>query len=182
MKIYTKKGDEGKTSLIGGIRLSKGHLKVEAVGSLDELNAQLGLLRDQPANEDRQVLFQRIQEIIFVIGAWVAAENGKVPDYLEKITEQDVKQLEDAIDEMDVTLEPMRYFILPGGHPQVSVCHIARCACRRAERTCVRLHEEEPLAENIIVYLNRLSDFLFVLARKMGAELGVQEIPWKPRE
>jgi cob(I)alamin adenosyltransferase len=182
MKIYTKKGDEGKTSLLGGIRVSKGHLRVEAVGALDELNAHLGLLRDQPVNTARQQMFQQIQEIIFVIGAWVAAEDGKEPDYLQQISREDVQQLEKAIDSMETELEPMKFFILPGGHPQVSVAHIARCVCRRAERVCVRMNEMEEVSPNILVYLNRLSDYLFVLARKMGHELGASEIPWQPRK
>jgi cob(I)alamin adenosyltransferase len=182
MKIYTKAGDEGKTSLIGGNRLPKSNVRVEAIGSVDELNAHIGVLRDQPVNRTRQELLNEIQENLFVIGSLLAATGDRKPDFLPEFNEKAVNTLEEAIDEMEKQLTPMKYFILPGGHPDVSACHLARCVCRRAERSLVRLHEAEDINKALIIYLNRMSDYLFVLARTIGHEHQVEEIPWKPRE
>ena len=180
MKIYTKTGDQGTTALYGGARVSKADERVETYGTLDELNAHVGLLRDQAANKDRTDLFQTIQDTLFVIGSHLAADPDKASMKLPPLTEDPVRQLEQSIDAMDEQLPPMRFFILPGGHPSVSVCHITRCVCRRAERQVVRFSQHETVDPIIVVYLNRLSDWLFVLARTMGVALGVDEIPWKP--
>lgn len=182
MKIYTKRGDKGNTALIGGTTINKSHSRVEAIGSVDELNAHLGVLRDQPVNSHRQDLLNHIQENLFVIGSLLAVMGDKQPDFLPEFEQQEISHLEKAIDTMEKSLEPMRFFILPGGHPDVSACHVARCVCRRSERAVVRLHEAEGVKPEIIVYLNRLSDLLFVLARTIGQEYQVEEIPWKPRE
>lgn len=182
MKIYTKTGDQGDTSLIGGIRVPKSHNRVEAYGTVDELNSFIGVVRDMSVNEQRQDIFQHIQENLFVIGSLLAADPHKKPAYLPNLQEEDVLELEQAIDRMQEELPEMKHFILPGGHPDVSHCHLARAVCRRAERAVVRLHEEEKVDVRIIVYLNRLSDYLFVLARYIGKEHQVAEIPWKPRK
>jgi len=182
MKIYTKAGDEGKTSLIGGNRLHKSDLRVEAMGNVDELNAHIGVLRDQEINGGRQDLLHQIQDNLFVIGSLLAAIGDKKPDFLPDFDPASVNVLEESIDAMEENLTPMKYFILPGGHPDVSACHVARCVCRRAERSMVRLKNAEDIDPVLIVYLNRLSDFLFVLARTIGHDHQVDEIPWKPRE
>ncbi len=181
MKIYTKTGDEGKTSLIGGARVVKSHDRVAAYGTVDELNAHIGLVRDQPVNAPRQSLLLEIQNNLFVMGSLLAADTGyqaKLPPLLP----ESVTALEEAIDQMQATLEPMRYFILPGGHVSVSQCHIARCVCRRAERSVVLLHEKEGVDHLILVYLNRLSDYLFVLSRAIAKELGIAENHWKGKD
>jgi cob(I)alamin adenosyltransferase len=180
LKIYTKAGDKGSTSLIGGTKVLKSDLRIEAYGTVDELNSYIGLcydlLTDQPAKE----ILHEIQDRLFTIGSSLACDpekeaRMKIPD----LKEDDVLLLEKKIDAMNETLPEMKNFILPGGHPTVSHLHIARCICRRAERACVRLQaEHEPL---IIKYLNRLSDYLFVLARFIGQQLRVTEKTWKPR-
>ena len=182
MKIYTKTGDQGTTALYGGTRVSKSDERVETYGTIDELNAHLGLVRDQKINRTRASLFQDIQETLFVIGSHLAAHPNKESLKLPPIEETSVTRLEKSIDEMDQQLPPMKHFILPGGHPAVSACHIARCVCRRAERQVVRLSQHEKVDPIIVVYLNRLSDWLFVLARTVGADLGAEEIPWKPKK
>ena len=180
MKIYTKTGDQGTTALYGGTRVSKADERVETYGTVDELNAHIGLLRDQEANRDRTEVFQDIQDTLFVIGSYLAADPNKESMKLPALTEASAQRLEHSIDVMDANLPPMKFFILPGGHPSVSVCHIARCVCRRAERQVIRFSQHEVVDPKIIVYLNRLSDWLFVLARTLGVALGVDEIPWKP--
>lgn len=177
MKIYTKTGDDGSTSLYGGTRISKADLRMDAIGTVDELNAQIGLLRDQPVNADQQHKFQTIQENLFVIGAMLASE--KKESNIPVLSEDSIRWIEQGIDEMVEGIPPMRFFILPGGHPAVSMAHIARCVCRRAERTTVRLSQEVDMPASINVYLNRLSDYLFILARDLGQKLKVEEIPWK---
>ena len=180
MKIYTKTGDSGTTALYGGTRVSKSDERVETYGTIDELNAQIGLLRDQEVNQGRRAFFQEIQETLFVIGSHLAADPNKEQIKLPTITDALVQRLEQSMDEMDDHLPPMKFFILPGGHPSVSICHIARCVCRRAERQVVRFSQHQAVDPIIVMYLNRLSDWLFVLARFMGDMLGVDEIPWKP--
>ncbi|GGK66125.1 cob(I)yrinic acid a,c-diamide adenosyltransferase [Rufibacter glacialis] len=182
MKIYTKTGDKGETSLIGGTRVKKSHLRIEAYGTIDELNAFLGVVRDQEVNQKRQFLFSEIQDRLFTIGSTLAtdpAKEGKVatPD----LHPADVQLLEEQMDLLDEQLPPLRNFILPGGHPSVSFCHVARTVCRRAERLVIALQEEAPVDDLVVQYLNRLSDLLFVLSRANGFELGVKEITWKPR-
>ncbi len=182
MKIYTKTGDEGTTSLFGGRRVSKGALRIETYGTVDELNSWLGLVRDQQVNRIRENLLISIQQNLFVIGSTLAAEPGNTKIKIPTLKEDDVTSLENEIDRMEKELAPMRNFILPGGHQSVSFCHITRTVCRRAERFAIRLKEEEPVDTIVIKYLNRLSDYLFVLARKMGAELETIETPWIPEK
>lgn len=181
MKIYTKTGDKGFTSLLGGTRVSKSHLRIDAYGTIDELNSYLGLLRDQEVNTVRKDQLKEIQDRLFTIGSHLASDsdqkNRKIPDLFN----EDVDFLEKEMDKMNEMLPEMRNFILPGGHSSVSFCHIARCVCRRAERLVVHLHEQQVVEEIIIIYLNRLSDYLFVLSRMMALELNAEEIPWKAR-
>lgn len=181
MKIYTKTGDKGQTSLLGGSRVSKASLRIECYGTVDELNSCLGLVKDQEANHSRREFLTDQQNKLFVIGSNLAAEPGKEKFKLPEIEKEDITQLEKAIDGMDATLPPMRNFILPGGHPSISVTHVCRCVCRRAERLAIALNETEEIQEEIIAFLNRLSDYLFVLCRKLHQELGVEETPWKSR-
>lgn len=180
MKIYTKTGDKGTTSLFGGSRVSKAHDRINAYGTIDELNSYLGLLRDQEVNKSRISFIASIQENLFIIGSILATEPGNTKVKVPALTEQSVHDLETEMDRMDEQLAPMRNFILPGGHQSVSFCHIARCVCRRAERLVVMLGDHEPVEEKVIIYLNRLSDYLFVLSRKMSVDLQINEIPWKP--
>jgi cob(I)alamin adenosyltransferase len=182
MKIYTKKGDSGTTQLLGGMRVPKHHVKIEAYGTVDELNSYLGLLRDQEIAEPARELFIAIQDRLFVIGGILAKEEGHTGFSIPTLSPADVEILENEIDLMESTLPVMKNFILPGGHPSVSHCHIARCICRRAERHVTHLSEFEGVESLIIQYLNRLSDFLFVLARKWSVDLHALEIPWKPRD
>ncbi|QNF33689.1 cob(I)yrinic acid a,c-diamide adenosyltransferase [Adhaeribacter swui] len=181
MKIYTKTGDEGLTSLIGGTRVKKSHLRIDSYGTVDELNSYLGLVRDQPVNQNRKELLQEIQDRLFTIGASLASDPDKPTRKVPDLHETDVRLLEEEMDKMDAVLPPLRAFILPGGHPAVSFCHVARCVCRRAERLVISLQEESLVEPLIIKYLNRLSDYLFVLSRQMAQDLQTEEIPWKPR-
>ncbi|MCK5370565.1 MAG: cob(I)yrinic acid a,c-diamide adenosyltransferase [Cyclobacteriaceae bacterium] len=182
MKIYTKTGDKGKTSLLGGTRVSKSHERINAYGTIDELNSFLGLVSDLDHNDERAKFIQNIQSRLFTIGSSLAAESDKVKEFKPDLEDNDVKDLELAIDGMNVSLAPMKNFILPGGNQLVSTTHIARTVCRRAERLIIKLSESEDIEEIITKYLNRLSDYLFVLARKQGYDLKVEEIPWRPKE
>jgi cob(I)alamin adenosyltransferase len=183
MKIYTKTGDNGTTSLIGGTKVSKSHLRIEAYGTVDELNSYFGLCKDLLTDEKSIDILQEIQDRLFTIGSALACDpeketKMKIPD----LKEADIGLLEKEIDKMNNILPAMKSFILPGGHPSISHLHIARCICRRAERCCVRLDLEKNEVEPIIIkYLNRLSDYLFMLARYTGQLLNVADIPWKPR-
>ena len=181
MKIYTKTGDKGLTSLIGGTRVPKSSLRIECYGTVDELNSHIGLVRDQDVNAPRRPLLKEIQDRLFTIGSALAADpdksNMKLPDLLAV----DVTLLEDEMDRLSADLPELRAFILPGGHPAVSHAHVARCVCRRAERLAIHLGEESFVAELVVVYLNRLSDFLFVLSRAMAQDLGVEEVTWQAR-
>ncbi len=182
MKVYTKKGDDGSTALFGGRRVPKYDPRIEAYGTVDELNSFLGLLRDQNEAAMARAELIAIQERLFTLGAALAAdpekENLKKPDLLDA----DIAILELKMDEMEEELPPLKNFILPGGHPAVSVCHICRTVCRRAERRAAELASMEALDPIIIRYLNRLSDYLFVLARLIAKKSGADEIPWKPRK
>lgn len=180
MKIYTKTGDQGTTSLFGGKRVSKAALRIDAYGTVDELNSFMGLIRDQDVNQKRKDVLIKIQNTLFIIGSILATEPGNTKVKIPSLQEADIVLLEKEIDAMDETLPPLRFFILPGGHPSVSFCHVARTVCRRAERLTMALHEQEPTDPLVIKYLNRLSDYLFMLSRKMTNELGVEEIAWKP--
>jgi cob(I)alamin adenosyltransferase len=181
MKIYTKTGDQGTTSLFGGKRVSKADLRIDTYGTVDELNSYLGLLRDQPVNVNRSETLIEIQDRLFTIGSILATEPGNTKVKIPHLSEADIQFLEKEIDAMDATLPAMRFFVLPGGHPSVSHCHIARTVCRRAERLTIALHAAEPIDVLVIQYLNRLSDYLFMLSRKMANELNAPETPWKPR-
>src|SRR5687767_13269853 len=162
MKIYTKTGDDGTTSLFGGKRVSKADLRIDSYGTVDELNSFIGLVRDQEVNEKRREVLARIQNTLFVIGSILAAEPGNTKVKIPSLKEEDVQFLEQEIDSMDAHLPPLRSFILPGGHTAVSFCHIARTVCRRAERLTTALNAQESVAMLVLKYLNRLSDYLFV--------------------
>lgn len=182
IKIYTKTGDNGTTSLLGGTKVLKSDLRIEAYGTVDELNSYIGLCRDLIANDAGQNVLGEIQDRLFTIGASLACDptketKMKIPD----LKEDDVKLLENEIDRMNVILPEMKNFILPGGHPTISHLHIARCVCRRAERCCVRLQEANKEGDLVIKYLNRLSDYLFILARYAAHVFNVGEITWAPR-
>ena len=181
-KIYTKTGDKGQTSLIGGTRVPKYHPRIEAYGTVDELNSYIGLIRDHEISEDLKALLLEIQDRLFTIESQLAHDpETALTRPLPEISEDDIIKLELAIDKMNEGLEPLSSFILPGGHIVVSHCHVARCICRRAERISIRLAELHPVNALNIKYLNRLSDYLFVLARKTGKDLNAPETPWKPK-
>jgi cob(I)alamin adenosyltransferase len=186
MKIYTKTGDQGETSLFGGQRVLKSHERVEAYGSLDELNAHVGYLRDIISSEIHKNFLEQIQQNLFVIGSHMATppeseklKSGQSRLKIRTIKTEDIELIEKEIDKLNEVLPPMTHFILPGGHPQVSYCHIVRTMCRKSERKCVKLGQTSPVDTQIITYLNRLSDYFFVLARKLAVENHVDEIKWK---
>jgi len=185
MKIYTKTGDQGNTGLIGGTRVPKHHIRIECYGTVDELNSYIGLLRDQDMNAHYKSVLTTIQNNLFTLGAMLATDpekavlkSGKDRLDIECIEETDIQLLEQEMDTMDATLAPMTHFILPGGHQTVSFCHITRCICRRAERLATALHDISPVDPLVLVYLNRLSDYFFVLARKLSLDLRAEEVPW----
>jgi cob(I)alamin adenosyltransferase len=181
MKIYTKTGDQGLTSLIGGTRVPKSSLRIDCYGTVDELNSYLGLLRDQDVNAPRRSLLKEIQDRLFTMGASLASDPDKSKMKIPDLHAEDVALLEREMDRMNEGLPELREFILPGGHPAVSFAHVARCVCRRAERLVIALQADAFVAELVAVYLNRLSDYLFVLSRQMAHDLGVEEVTWKPR-
>ncbi len=182
MRIYTRTGDKGQTSLLGGKRVRKDHARIEAYGTVDELNSHLGMLRDL-AGAHQLELIMDIQERLFSLGSRLASASTEEADKFKvpHVEEADITALEAAMDAMEAELPEMRNFILPGGHPAVSQAHICRTVCRRAERLVVSITEEEQLPETIVRYLNRLSDLLFVLARWLGQRFGAEEHPWRPR-
>ncbi|CAM1366564.1 cob(I)yrinic acid a,c-diamide adenosyltransferase [Tenacibaculum xiamenense] len=189
MKIYTKTGDKGTTALFGGTRVPKHHLRIESYGTVDELNSYIGLIKDQQMNNTVKEDLVKIQSDLFTLGAMLATppeketlKNGKERLNIPKINESSIEFLENKMDEMNEELPPMTHFILPGGHQTVSFCHIARCVCRRSERLTVALSEEEVIHDTILMYLNRLSDYLFVLARKLTKDLQAEEIKWVPEK
>ncbi|MGF7217084.1 cob(I)alamin adenosyltransferase [Spirosoma lacussanchae] len=183
MKIYTKTGDKGQTALIGGRRVSKADLRIDAYGTVDEMNAWIGLVRDQAVNAPRKDLLKEIQDRLFTIGAELATDPEKAPKQaMPAIVPNDVTLLEEAMDAMDAELPELRAFVLPGGHESVSFCHLARTVCRRAERLAIALNDTSPVDPLVIQYLNRLSDYLFVLSRKMAQELDAEEVAWKARK
>ena len=183
MKIYTKAGDQGKTSLIGGTRVPKSHIRIESYGTVDELNSFIGLLNDLVVDAKINADLKEIQDRLFTVGSSLACDPEKdsalkIPD----LKEEDITGLELAMDSMNEELAPMKSFIIPGGHQAISTAHIARCVCRRAERWCVNMQEEDLFVETLVIkYLNRLSDYLFTLARYIGHLNGVADLPWKPR-
>jgi len=189
MKIYTKTGDKGQTSLFGGTRVAKYNIRIEAYGTTDELNAYIGLLRDQDINNHIKEILLKIQHDLFTLGAMLATppekellKSGKERLKIEKINEAKIELLENEIDAMNEVLPPMTHFVLPGGNPIVSYCHIARCICRRAERITTQLSDESTVNPQILMYLNRLSDYLFVLARKLTYDTKSLEIKWIPEK
>lgn len=183
LKIYTKTGDTGNTSLIGGTKVPKSHIRIETYGTVDELNSYIGFCNDQITHQKSQQLLREIQDRLFTIGSSLACDPDrepllKIPD----LKETDIQLLETEMDAMNEKIPAMKSFILPGGHPAVSSLHVARCICRRAERLTVHMQQENIFVDPLVIkYLNRLSDYLFVLSRYIGHELGVEEIPWKPR-
>jgi len=181
MKIYTKTGDQGTTALFGGKRVSKDDLRIDTYGTIDELNSWIGLVRDQEVNQPRHTVLVEIQDRLFTIGSILATEPGNTKVKIPALSESDTQQLEKEIDTMEAGLPPLRFFILPGGHQAVSFCHLARTVCRRAERLAISLHHTEGVPSEVIKYLNRLSDYLFVLSRQMTQDLNAPETPWKPR-
>lgn len=181
MKVYTKKGDKGETSLIGGTRLAKSAPRIEAYGTVDELNSHIGWVRDQEAALPYKSVLVEIQDRLFTMGSTLAADPEHSRMKLPELSESDVTFLEEEIDKMETKLPPMKSFVLPGGHVAVSACHVARCVCRRAERRVVELASEEQVSPLIMSYLNRLSDYLFVLSRKIAHDLNAEETPWVAR-
>jgi cob(I)alamin adenosyltransferase len=181
MKIYTKTGDKGQTSLIGGTRVPKHHIRIESYGTVDELNSWVGLINDQDIDQESKTILGEIQDRLFTIGSSLASDPEKSKMKIPDLHQTDIELLETQIDKMNEVLPEMRHFILPGGHTTISYCHLARCVCRRAERNVIHLHETEYVNEMVIVYLNRLSDYLFVLARYIAHQMNVNEIAWKPR-
>ena len=168
--------------MIGGTKVSKGHLKIESYGTVDELNSFIGVIRDSFTDTDTNILLERTQNNLFNIGAQLATVAGTTNSYVPKVTEEEIESLEKAIDKMDESLTPLRNFILPGGHIANSYAHVARCVCRRAERSVVRLMEEEEVDPLIIKYMNRLSDYLFALARFISHQNGSREVEWKKHD
>lgn len=189
MKVYTKTGDKGTTALFGGTRVPKHHIRIESYGTVDELNSYIGLIRDQDIQPEHKSLLIEIQDRLFVVGAILATapekevlKNGTQRLNIMRIGEEDITRLESEIDRIDGVVPPMTHFILPGGHTTVSYCHISRCVCRRAERLVSHLNEIEPVDELVLKYLNRLSDYLFMLARMLTFELRAEEVKWIPRK
>ncbi|MDB5118502.1 MAG: yvqK [Mucilaginibacter sp.] len=181
MKIYTKTGDKGFTSLIGGTRVPKHHLRIESYGTVDELNSYIGLIRDQEITAHDKNILKEIQDRLFTIGSSLAADPEKSKMVIPDLHTTDVDLLEKEMDNMNGQLPELKHFILPGGSNMISYCHIARCVCRRAERLTVHLAEESAVDDKVIIYLNRLSDYLFTLARKIGNDHKIPENQWIPR-
>jgi cob(I)alamin adenosyltransferase len=181
MKIYTKKGDTGTTQLLGGKRVSKSYLRIDAYGTVDELNSWIGLIRDSNSDPHLLGILKEIQDRLFTTGALLASDPEKSTMNIPDLNESDVELLEKEIDKMNEVLPELKSFILPGGHPSNSMCHIARCVCRRAERLAVALQEAEEVNPLVIKYLNRLSDYLFVTSRKISFDTRSEEIIWQPR-
>lgn len=182
-KIYTKTGDLGKTSLIGGTKVPKSHLRIETYGTIDELNSYIGLVSDQCSDLHTKTILKEIQDRLFTIGSSLACDPDKEPKMkIPDLKETDILLLETEIDTMTEAIPPLKFFVLPGGHISVSTIHIARCVCRRCERLCVNMQEHGLFVDvTVIKYINRLSDYFFTLARYTAHRLGVEEIPWKPR-
>ncbi|WP_339847514.1 cob(I)yrinic acid a,c-diamide adenosyltransferase [uncultured Dokdonia sp.] len=187
MKVYTKTGDAGTTALFGGTRVPKHHIRIDSYGTVDELNSFIGLVRDQEIDARSKEILTHIQNKLFTVGAVLATDpekmvlkNGKDRLNIPKINEEDIELLEKEIDWMETSLPQMTHFVLPGGHTTVSYCHVARTVCRRAERLATALYEIEPFDAHTLKYLNRLSDYLFVLARKLSKDLQADEVKWIP--
>ncbi|WP_111683844.1 cob(I)yrinic acid a,c-diamide adenosyltransferase [Winogradskyella tangerina] len=189
MKVYTKTGDKGTTALFGGTRVPKHHIRIESYGTIDELNSHIGLIRDQDIDPIYKNTLMHIQDRLFTVGAILATDpekailkSGKARLNIPKISNEDIERLEKEMDNMEASLPPMTHFVLPGGHQTVSFCHIARTVCRRAERLASHLNELEAFQPETLMYINRLSDYLFVLARKLSHDLQAEEIKWIPQK
>ncbi|MGB0176589.1 MAG: cob(I)yrinic acid a,c-diamide adenosyltransferase [Owenweeksia sp.] len=181
MKVYTRKGDSGETSLIGGTRVKKYHVRIEAYGTVDELNSFVGLIRDSARSSDQDTLLEDIQNRLFTVGSELASDPENSRMKVPQLQTSDIEVLEKAIDSMDEQLPPLKNFILPGGDMAASHCHVARCVCRRAERRVIELNEQAGVDPKIMEYLNRLSDYFFVLARYFTMRHGGEETLWKTR-
>jgi cob(I)alamin adenosyltransferase len=181
MKIYTKTGDKGFTSLIGGTRVPKYHIRIESYGTVDELNSYIGLIRDQEIDDHSKKILKHIQDRLFTIGSSLAADPEKSKMVIPDLHLADIELLEKEMDLMNEQLPELKHFILPGGSTTISYCHLARCICRRAERITVHLAEGSIVDEKVNIYLNRLSDYLFTLARKLGNDHKIPENQWIPR-
>lgn len=181
MKVYTKTGDQGETALFGGKRVPKYDMRIEAYGTVDELNAHIGLIRDQDIDPTQKAVLIEVQDRLFTIGSELAADPDKPKLKKPDLHAADIEKLEAEMDKMDQELPEMKSFVLPGGHTTVSYCHIARCVCRRSERRITELSAHTTVQPLILKYVNRLSDYLFVLSRKLTQNLGAEETPWKPR-
>ena len=180
-KIYTKTGDAGQTSLIGGVRVPKFHIRIESYGTIDELNSYIGVIKDSYNNKEVNAILAEIQDRLFTIGSLLASEPTKSKMKVPDIYDKDIELLENEMDKMDKTLPELKSFILPGGNMIASHCHVARCICRRAERLVVHLATESEVNPIVTIYLNRLSDYLFMLSRKIVIDSGASEIAWRPR-
>lgn len=181
MKIYTKTGDKGQTALIGGTRVPKYHERIEAYGTVDELNSYIGLIFCQDIGDEYKKLLKEIQDRLFTIGAVLATDPEKSRMKLPDLHETDIELLEKEMDKINDALPPLKHFILPGGTTVVAYCHIARCVCRRAERISLQLAANTEVDKNVLIYLNRLSDFLFMLSRKLNYDANADENIWIPR-
>ena len=181
MKIYTKTGDKGETSLIGGVRVPKYHLRIESYGTIDELNSYIGLIREFSIDPNYKTVLKDIQDRLFIIGSNLASDPEKSRMKIPELMDADVIELEREMDFMNEQLPELRHFILPGGGKDASFCHIARCICRRAERLVVQLANESTVEPLVVMYLNRLSDYLFVLGRKLSLDSKNEENKWIPR-
>ncbi len=181
-KIYTKTGDKGQTSLIGGTRVPKHHIRIEAYGTVDELNSFVGLIRDHDINPHYKDVLLQIQENLFIAESLLAKDQNKTVMQLPCLQESDVTLLEKEIDTMNEALPDLHNFILPGGHITASHAHVARTVCRRAERIIISLSEQAEIPEIIVRYINRLSDYFFVLARKLALDKGAEDVLWKARD
>jgi cob(I)alamin adenosyltransferase len=184
IKIYTKTGDAGKTALIGGTKVPKSNIRIDSYGTVDELNSFIGMVIDQQDDVHSKTVLKEIQDRLFTIGASLACDPEKEPQMkIPDLKEDDIVFLEHEIDKMNETLPAMKNFILPGGHLAVSTTHVARCVCRRAERICVAMQECGEFVDLLVLkYLNRLSDYLFILARFIGHSLNAEEVAWRPRQ
>ncbi len=180
--IYTKTGDQGTTSLVGGTRVSKTDIRLEAYGTVDELNAQLGLLVTYLTDDQDRAFVRAVQHRLFAVGSHLATDREKTPlSAAGIITTEDVESVEREIDHIDAALPSLTAFVLPGGNRAAACCHVCRTVCRRAERRILALAEKAEVAPQLLAYINRLSDYLFILSRKMNRDEGIEEIFWKNR-
>jgi len=178
MRVYTRTGDKGETSLASGTRVQKDHLRLEAYGTVDELNSHLGLLQSAIPDSVEKIRLTKVQNRVFIVSSNLAMDNEELLKKLPRILEEDITEIEKAMDVILDQIPPLKNFILPAGHPTVAACHIARTVCRRAERRMVTLAREVAVEPILIRYINRLSDYLFVLARKTAYDLHVGEVIW----